>query len=225
MDGLTLVFDLDGTLVDTAPDLICATNHVLGLRNLVPVEGDEVRPYVSFGARRMIEHALSLRSHQLPPEEVDHLLGEFLDFYVDNIAVESRPFELVPELLDAFAGRGLRLAVCTNKQEEMSRRLLTELGLADRFQAICGRDTFPVCKPHPDHLTGAISRSGGSAVRAVMVGDSETDVRTARAAKIPIIGVTFGYSDVSMRDLQADAVIDHYAEFEGALAQILPRLS
>lgn len=224
MDGLTLVFDLDGTLVDTAPDLVCATNHVLGLRNLVPVDGAEVRPYVSFGARRMIEHALTLRGQLLPAEEVDHLLGQFLDFYAENIAVESRPFDLVPELLDTFAERGLRLAVCTNKREDMSRKLLTELGLADRFQAICGRDTFPVCKPHPDHLTGAILRSGGSAIRAVMIGDSDTDVQTARAAGIPIIGVTFGYSDVAMRDLQADVVIDHYAEFEDALTQALARL-
>jgi phosphoglycolate phosphatase len=223
MPPLTVVFDLDGTLVDTAPDLIRATNHVMGLIGLSPVPEHEIRPLVSFGSRRMIERGLELNAHTVAADELDRLWRTFLDFYADNIAVDSRPYPMIEATLDALEAQGARLAVCTNKIEGLSRTLLATLGLADRFDAICGRDTFPVCKPHPDHLTGAVARAGGDPVRAIMVGDSDTDVDTARAARIPIIGVTFGYSGVPMRELAPDAVIDHYAEFGAALARLQPR--
>ncbi len=221
MHGLTVVFDLDGTLIDTAPDLVHAANHVLAISALDPVEEAEIRPYVSFGGRRMIERGMELRGAQPTEAQLDHLFEQFLTHYGERIAVSSRPFPQLPETLEDLIGAGATLAVCTNKRESLSRKLLQELGLADRFRAICGRDTFAVCKPHPDHLTGTIVRAGGAPQRAVMIGDSLTDVTTARAAGIPIIGVSFGYTDVDMRSLEPDVVIDHYAEFSAALAQLL----
>ncbi len=223
MPPITVVFDLDGTLIDTAPDLIRATNHVLGRVGIAPVPAHEIRPLVSFGSRRMIERGLELHERVLPEAELDRLWREFLDYYAENIAVDSRPYPMIEATLDRLQAAGMRLAVCTNKMEGLSRTLLTSLGMADRFASICGRDTFPVYKPHPDHLTGAITRAGGDAARAIMVGDSDTDLHTARAARIPFIGVTFGYTDVPMRDLRPDALIEHYSEFSAALEQLVQR--
>lgn len=223
MPPLTVVFDLDGTLIDTAPDLIRATNHIMGICGLAPVPEHEIRPLVSFGSKRMIQRGLELHAHTVAADELDQLWHTFLDFYAENIAVDSRPYPQVEATLDALEAKGVRLAVCTNKLEGLSRTLLEALGLADRFAAICGRDTFPVCKPHPDHLMGAIAQAGGDPARAVMVGDSGTDVDTARAARIPIIGVTFGYTEKPMRELAPDALIEHYADFGAALERLVAR--
>jgi phosphoglycolate phosphatase len=223
MHGLTLVFDLDGTLIDTAPDLIRATNHALAAKGLAPVDGAEIRPHVSFGARHMIQRGLEVHRLALPAHEIDAMLERFLTYYADNIAVDSAPYPSLLTTLDRLASAGATLAVCTNKREDLARRLLASLGLTARFAAICGRDTFSVCKPDPGHLTQTISASGGNAARAVMVGDSNVDVATAKAARIPVIGVTFGYTEIPMHDLAADAVIDHYDEFEGALGRVLGR--
>ena len=223
MAGLTVAFDLDGTLVDTAPDLIGATNHTLAMIGLGPVPGEAIRAVVSYGARRMIESGLEWHGAQRPQTDVDALLEHFLTFYADNIAVDSRPYPAVTETLHALTARGARLAVCTNKREDLSRLLLHRLGLAPQFAAICGRDTFPVCKPHPDHLRRTIAEAGGVAGNAVMVGDSDTDLNTARAAGIPFIGVSFGYTAVPMRDLGPDVLIDHYDDFHAALDALMPR--
>jgi phosphoglycolate phosphatase len=223
MNGVTVVFDLDGTLVDTAPDLIHAANHVMKLAGLGQVPGDVFRPWISFGSRRMIEEGLKFHDHTLPAGEIDRLWKVFLQHYADNIAVDSSPFPGVIDVLDALARDGATLAVCTNKLEGLSRQLLGALGLADRFAAICGRDTFPVCKPHPDHLLNAITASGGHSGRALMVGDSDTDVATAKAAAIPVIGVTFGYTETPMHELRPDALIEHYGEFSVAAARLLER--
>ena len=216
-------FDLDGTLVDTAPDLHAATNHVLGQAGHAAVPGHELRPYISFGSRRMIQRGLELHGCRVVPAELDTMFQALLAFYADNIAVDSRPYPHLEVVLDVLSGRGMRLAVCTNKVEGHSRKLLAALGLDARFAAICGRDTFTVCKPDPGHLTGTIAQAGGDPRHAIMVGDSDTDVSTARAAGIPVIGVTFGYTDVPMRDLRPDALIDHYAEFGAALDDVSRR--
>ena len=222
MQDLTIVFDLDGTLVETAPDLIRATNHVLGLAGLAPVEPAAIRPSISFGGRAMISRALEIREARLATAEVDRLFELFLAYYADNIAVESHPFPGLEMSLDRLSGRGARLAVCTNKREGMSRLLLETLGLARRFKAIAGRDTFPVYKPHPDHLTGAIRLAGGDPALAVMIGDSDTDIRTARAAGIPVIGVPFGYTDTPIEQLGPDAVVSHYDDLVGVIDRIRP---
>jgi phosphoglycolate phosphatase len=220
MRALTIAFDLDGTLVETAPDLIRATNHVMGLAGLAPVEPAAIRPSISFGASAMIKRGLEIRGVSLPGKQFDRLLDAFLEHYAANIAVESRPYPGLERALDALADRGARLAVCTNKREGLSRLLLDKLGIGHRFQAVAGRDTFPVHKPHPDHLTGAIRLAGGDPAQAVMVGDSDTDIKTARAAGLPVIGVPFGYTDVPIHALGPDAVINHYDELPATIERV-----
>ena len=223
MHGVTLVFDLDGTLIDTAPDLIGAANHVLAHRGLSPVAAAKLRPQISFGARKIIMHGLAEHGQTLPDQEIDGLLATFLTFYAQNIANESRPFPGLIDTLQHHKAAGATLAVCTNKAEYLSRALLTQLGMLDLFSAVAGRDTFTVCKPHPDHLTGTIKLAGGDARRAIMVGDSDTDISTARAAGIPCIAVDFGYTDVPVRELGPTTVISHYREFPAAVTAILGR--
>lgn len=222
MHSLTVVFDLDGTLVETAPDLIRATNHALGLAGLEAVPPAAIRPSISFGGRAMIVKALEIRGARLGEPDIDRLLEAFLAHYAANIAVESHAFPGLEGALDTLAQRGARLAVCTNKREGMSRLLLDTLGLTHRFKAIAGRDTFPVWKPHPDHLTGAIRLAGGDPNQAVMIGDSDTDIKTARAAGVPVIGVPFGYTDVPIDRLGPDAVIAHYDELVATVERVRP---
>jgi phosphoglycolate phosphatase len=225
LSDTTIVFDLDGTIVDTAPDLTAATNHALSLVGLAPVTVAELHPFIGHGSKAMIDAGLRFRGMSIAADETVRLHDAFLAFYADNIAVGSTPFAGVPELLDGLAAEGARLAVCTNKYEGLSKALLAALGLASRFGAIAGRDTFAVCKPEAGHLTGAIEMAGGRAERAVMVGDSAVDFATARAANVPAIGVTFGYTPRPVRELAPEmgvaAVIDHFGEFMPALEQVL----
>lgn len=221
LSGVTVVFDLDGTLVDTAPDLAAAANHVFGLAGLAPVAPAQLHPFIGNGSRAMIEEGLRLNGVTRTREEVGRLHERFFPYYADNIAVLSRPFEGIPELLDRLLELGARLAVCTNKFEALSRSLLRQLALHERFAAIAGRDTFDVFKPAPGHLTRTIALAGGQHDRAVMVGDSEVDIATAAAAGIPSIGVSFGYTQVPVRELNPTAAIDHYREFMPALERVL----
>jgi phosphoglycolate phosphatase len=221
LSSTTIVFDLDGTLIDTAPDLAAAANYVFGLIGLAPIEPAQLRPLIGHGSRAMIEEGLRLHGVTKTPDEVSVLHDRFFPYYADNIAVLSRPFTGVVELLDVLRSAGARLAVCTNKLEYLSKSLLQQLGLDQRFAAIAGRDTFDVFKPAPGHLTGTIAMAGGRGNRAVMVGDSEIDIATAAAAGVPSIAVTFGYTRVPVRELKPTAVIDHYREFMGALHKVL----
>jgi phosphoglycolate phosphatase len=221
LSDATIVFDLDGTLVDTAPDLTAATNHALGLVGLAPITVPQLHPFIGHGSKAMIDAGLRLHNVALTGDELTRLHDRFLEFYADNVAVGSRPFEGVPELLDELLAGGARLAVCTNKVERLSKLLLRELALEEKFGAIAGRDTFAMFKPAPGHLLGTIEMAGGRADRAVMVGDSETDIATAAAANVPSIGVTFGYTPRPVRELGPDAVIDHFREFPAALQKVL----
>jgi phosphoglycolate phosphatase len=218
MQDLTLVFDLDGTLVDTAPDLVAATNHVLDHVGLPQIDAQSLRPYIGYGARVMIERATAAAN--LSEAEHEQLLERFLDYYTANIAVGSRPFEGAVEALEAFQTAGAKLAVCTNKREAMSRQLLDTLDLSRFFAAIAGRDTFPTSKPHPGHLLDTIAQAGGEAGRAVMIGDSKVDIATAKSAKVPVIAVSFGYTDEPIGTFAPDAVIDHYRELAPAIAAL-----
>ena len=218
MQNLTLVFDLDGTLVDTAPDLIAATNHVLEHVGLPRVDAQSLRPYIGHGARVMIERATAIA--KLSEAEHERLLERFLDYYGAHIAVDSRPFEGAVDALERFKAAGAKLAVCTNKREGMSRLLLDTLDLSRFFAAVAGRDTLPNSKPHPGHLLGTIALAGGDAARAIMIGDSNVDIATAKAARVPVIAVSFGYSDTPVEDFAPDAVIDHYRELAPAIAAL-----
>lgn len=221
--GTTIVFDLDGTLVDTAPDLIGATNHALARLDLPARTAAELRPWISFGARRMIVEALSLSMHTASETEIDALLEIFLVHYEDNIARESRPFPHVTEAMARLRQEGALLAVCTNKREALSLKLLDALQLTAQFAAIVGRDTLPVSKPHPGHLTGTIARAGGRTNAAFMVGDSAVDIATARAAGVPVIGVTFGYTDTPISELGPDIVLADYRELVPKIMQLATR--
>lgn len=221
MRGTTIVFDLDGTIVDTAPDLIDAANHVLAQLGLAAVAEEDLRPTISFGARAMIVKGLSISKTELGDAEVDRWLERFLDYYASNIAVRSRPYDGAVRALMTFRSAGARIGLCTNKREDLSRLLLGELGILDLFDGLAGRDTFPVYKPHPDHLRGAVRLAGGQPERALMVGDSDVDIATARAAGVPVIGVTFGYTHAPVSTFHPDAIIDHYDELEKAALALL----
>jgi phosphoglycolate phosphatase len=221
MKDWTIVFDLDGTLVDTAPDLVRSTNHAIAKVGLAPVAAEIIRPTVSHGARAMIVHALEIHGRTIENGQVDELLDVFLDFYARNIAVESRPYPDSPAVLKRLRGKGVRLAVCTNKREGLSRKLLSELGLLPLFDAVVGRDTLPVHKPDPGHLIGTVILADGDLGRAIMVGDSEVDVRTAKAAGIPVVGVSFGYTVKPVKSLEPEGVIDHYRDLESEVRRLM----
>ena len=216
----TIVFDLDGTLVDTAPDLTAALNAVLIRERLPPIPLEHVRQMVGRGARVLIEKALAL--HRIPPDptHTTELVQHFLDYYEANIAVTSRPFEGMEACVRSLAARGHRIGICTNKPEHLSRKLIGELGLSDLFPVILGADSRPWRKPDPRHLTDTIEALGGRAANAVLVGDSDTDARTARAAGIPVVLVSFGYTETPANELGADAVVDHYRDLEAALVRL-----
>ena len=180
MTGLTVVFDLDGTLVDTAPDLVDTLNVVFAREGLPPVPFDDARTMIGGGARRMIERGLAAEGRSFAPTDIDRLFGDFIDHYAAHIADRSRPFPGLEAALDTLTTGGARFAVCTNKLEWLSVKLLDALALAPRFAAICGQDTFGIQKPNPEILRRTIAAAGGSPERAVMVGDSANDIDTAR---------------------------------------------
>ncbi|NWG44998.1 MAG: phosphoglycolate phosphatase [Alphaproteobacteria bacterium] len=213
----TIVFDLDGTLVDTAPDLTEALNAVLEARGRARVTPHTVRTMVGHGAPAMIRAGFSATGEAAREAEMDELLTLFLDHYSANLSRLSRPFPGLLPLLDTLMARGVRLGVCTNKREALSIALLEALDLKRYFPVVLGADSLPVRKPHPDHLLGTIAALGGDRSDALMVGDSETDLATARAAGVPVLLVGFGYSPVPARDLGADATIDHFDAFLAAL--------
>lgn len=216
----TLVFDLDGTLVDTAADLVATLNVVLRREGLAAVPFADARAMVGHGARVLIERGLAANAAPRTPAEVDRLFADYIAHYSAHIADASRPFPGVTDALDHFAAEGWSLAVCTNKTEALSVQLLEALGLAGRFQAICGADTFAARKPDPLALIETIRRTGGTPEAAVMVGDSKTDIDTALAAAVPVVAVDFGYTPVHVRELGPDIVISHYGELAGAVEKV-----
>jgi phosphoglycolate phosphatase len=210
MAAPTIVFDLDGTLVDTAPDLIAALNTILAREGLPPVAFEAARNMVGGGARRMIERGLAAEGVTPVAAQVERLCGQFIDHYAAHIADRSRPFPGVEAALDDLARGGCRLAVCTNKLEWLSLRLLGALGLVDRFAAICGADTFGVQKPDAAILHGTVARAGGHSDVAIMVGDAITDIAVARAAGIAVIAVDFGYSETPVAELAPDRIVSSF---------------
>jgi len=220
----TIVFDLDGTLIDTAPDLISTLNLTLTREGMPAVPFEEARKMIGGGARGMIEKALIAegRAKSEPgfKAELDRMFKDFIEHYAAHIADHSRPFPQVEAALDALAAADYRLAVCTNKLEWLSVRLLETLDLKRYFAAICGQDTFGMQKPDPEVLLRTIAKAGGEPGRAIMVGDSGTDVRTARAAALPVIAVTFGYSEVPIESLGPDRLISSYADLPAAIQGI-----
>jgi phosphoglycolate phosphatase len=217
----TAVFDLDGTLVDTAPDLIGALNVALALEKLDAIPTIEVRKLVGGGVRVMLNRGLALRGHRVSSDRFEELAAAFLAHYEINIAVESTVYPGVPDILDALAEAGYRLAVCTNKPERFSLLLLDALGLRSRFAAVCGADTFSARKPDPLHLLGTIERAGGDPAHSIMIGDSDTDLNAARNSRVPCVLMDYGYTETPARELGADAVLSEFKDVPEAIARLL----
>ena len=205
-----LIFDLDGTLVDTAPDLLATLARTLTAFGFETGEAGVLTEMIGRGSRSMIEQALAAQGHSAPAEVVGDMHAALLDDYADHICDESRIFPGVEACLDRFAAAGWRFAVCTNKLEALSVSLLGELNIADRFAAICGADSVAACKPHPGHIIETVRRSGGDLEKTIMVGDSASDIGAARAAKVPVIGVTFGYTPTPIHLLEPDLLLDDF---------------
>ena len=219
--GAVIVFDLDGTLVDTAPDLIGTLNVLLAEEGVAPLALAEARPFIGRGARWMLERGFRAAEAPLAPERVEPLFERFIARYNAHIADESQPFPGVVAALETLKGRGARLAVCTNKLTALSMNLLDALDLSRLFDAVVGADTALAAKPDPRHLQAAITAAGGSKDRAIMVGDAATDVGAARAAGVPLILVSFGYTETPAREFHPDILIDHFDELPDACARLL----
>jgi|ERR1043166_1558385 phosphoglycolate phosphatase len=219
----TIVFDLDGTLIDTAPDLIDMLNVILARHDVMAVAFGEARTMIGGGVKPLLERALLTRGIALAPDALDALYVEYLQLYAAHIADRSRPFPGLEAALDTLEAQGCRFAVCTNKLEWLSVRLLDALGMSARFAAIVGQDTFGVRKPDPEILRRTITRAGGRIDRAVMVGDSMTDVATARNAGVPVIAVDFGYTEILPAEFGADRLISHFDALPATIAEFVVR--
>lgn len=217
----TLVFDLDGTLAETAGDVIRALNVVLAQEGVAAIPPTSARWLVGAGGRALIARGFASAGRPLDAPKLETLFADFLAYYNAHIADESWLFPGVEDCLSRCAEAGWRLAVCTNKLEHSSHLLLGKLGVADRFAFVCGQDTFGVAKPDPRPLLETIRKVGGDPKRAVMVGDSRTDVATARAAGTPVIAVDFGYTDVPVAELGPDRVISHFDALFAAAEELL----
>ena len=216
-----LVFDLDGTLAETAPDLVATLNMLLAREGFPPVPYETARKMVGGGARALIERGLAHAGGTLPAARVDVLFDDFLAHYDAHIADASSLFPGVGTALDRFEAAGWRFAVCTNKIEHSSVLLLEALGIASRFSAICGKNTFPVNKPDGQALLMTIDKAGGHRDRTIMVGDSKTDIETAQNAKIPVVAVDFGYTDTPIEAYEPDRVISHFDDLWEAVESLV----
>jgi phosphoglycolate phosphatase len=221
LSGATIAFDLDGTLVDTAPDLIATLNLLLAEERLAPLPLLEARPFIGRGARWLIERGFVAAGAPLPEDRVSELFDRFIARYLAHVADESRPFPGAVEALDALKAAGARLAVCTNKRTDLSLALLDALDLTWRFDAVVGPDLAPAAKPDPRHLTTTVALAGGRMDRAVMVGDAATDAGAARAAGTPLILVDFGYTEIPAAELAPDVLIRHFDELPQACQRLL----
>lgn len=217
----TVGFDLDGTLLETAPDIAAALNHALKIAGRPALSYSEVRPMIGGGAKRLLARALAgADGGRVPGDVLDPLYTELLDHYRRNIAVETRPYDGLLSALDQLADAGIAVGVATNKLESLARELLSQLGMADRFACVIGGDTLGTdrAKPEPDMLHELERRCGGGPT--AFVGDSIYDTRAAKAAGQPCVAVSFGYRNEPVEELSADRVIDHYDDLIGALATL-----
>ena len=221
----TVIFDLDGTLVDSAPDLTGALNATLATLELAPIPEDEVRHMVGQGVRKLLERGLEAHARPMNGAGLDALSAVFVDYYAAHVADHSRPFPGVVATLRWLAARGVKLGVCTNKPEALARQLIAALALDEFFPeaAILGGDSLTVKKPDGRHIIATVEVLDGDLDRTVMVGDSAADSNAARDAGIAVILVSFGYTPIPARELGPDGVIDHFNELPAALSRVLDR--
>lgn len=213
----TILFDLDGTLVDTAGDLTASLNHALTTLGRPAMDAPTVRNLVGHGARKLLERGLAATG-EMTPELVEAGVQPFLEYYGRNIAAHSRPFDGVEAALTRLEAQGYTLGICTNKPASLAEALVDELGWSSRFRAVLGADSRPWRKPDPRHLEATLAESGGR--RPIFIGDSRTDADTAIAARVPLILVSFGYSTEPVETLGADRLINHFDELIPAIDSI-----
>lgn len=219
--GWTVAFDLDGTLVETAHDLVGALNVILVEQGMAPAPMTAVRQLVGHGLRGMLIRAFAMADLTITEEKIAELRPRIVEIYKGRIAQESRPFPGCLEALAALRARGAALAVCTNKPEGLARLLLDQLDMTASFDALVGGDTLPVQKPDPAPLLEAISQAGGDPARAILVGDASPDIGAAKAAGVPCVVCAFGYNDLPPAELGGDVTIDHFDELAGAVAGLV----
>ena len=222
LDGATIAFDLDGTLVDSAPDLIGTLNVLLAQEGLTPFSLADARPFIGRGARWLLERGFSEAGATIPPERGTELFDRFIAHYNAHIADESRPFPGAVAALEALKAAGAKLVVCTNKRTDLSVNLLAALDLARLFDAVAGADAVSAIKPDKAHLIESVMAVGGDIGRTIMVGDAATDAGAARGAGTPLILVTFGYTEIPAAELAPDILISHYDELVESCLRLLP---
>ena len=216
-----ILFDLDGTLVDTAPDLAAATDYALQQVGRPAVGLATVRQLVGDGARALIEKGMTVTGGIPSPDILETAFAAFLTYYAAHLADTSRPFPGTVSCLARLAEQGYAMAVCTNKPEALSHSLLDQLGLSGFFGAVVGGDTLPVRKPDPAHIHGTLERLGGGPFGwAAMVGDSANDIDAAKAAGLPSVAVSFGYTRIPAAELGANRLVDHYDDLPAALSAL-----
>lgn len=220
MPRKAILFDLDGTLVDTAPDLAAATDYALDRAGRPMIGLEAVRSLVGDGARALLEKGFRASGGMPAPDRFETAFKDFMIYYGRHLADTSRPFAGVTTSLAQLAEQDYALAVCTNKPEAFSRSLLDQLGLTSFFGAIVGGDSLLVRKPDPGHIRGTLDKLGSSFDWAAMVGDSANDVNAAKAAGLPCVVVSFGYTSIPPAELGGDRLIDHFSELAGAIAAL-----
>lgn len=208
----TIVFDLDGTLVNTAPDLLDSLNHCLALCGVAPADPADLGRYVGMGGRVMLQRAFEAARRDIDEDRLSELLAAFIEHYASNMPGRSLPYPGATDAIARFEAAGYLLAICTNKMDSLSGRLIGALGLAERFQANCGADRFAFRKPDPRHFTETVLLAGGDPARAIMVGDSRTDIDTAKAAGVPVVAVDYGYTDRHVSAFEPSRIISHFDE-------------
>jgi phosphoglycolate phosphatase len=213
-----VIFDLDGTLVDSAPDILVAINKLLAEEGRRPLALEEVAAMIGDGAPKLVERAMNATGEEDAAEDLPTLTRRFLGFYEGHTTDLTRPYPGVPEALERLRSAGVRMGICTNKPERPTRELLSDLGLAPYFQVVFGGDTVQgVKKPDPQLIHAVFNALGARAGETVMVGDAVNDVAAARAAGIPVILRAGGYTRVPAKDLDADRVITDFHELPEAI--------
>ncbi|WP_395666396.1 HAD-IA family hydrolase [Methylocella sp.] len=215
-----LVFDLDGTVADTAVDLVATLNAILTREGLAAIPFKDAVGMVGSGAKALLQRGLKANDVTVDEKRLDELFTDYLAHYEAHIADDSTLYPGVTKALDRFEAAGWTFAICTNKVESSARLLLTALGVAQRFKAICGKDTFDVSKPDGDALLQTIAKAGGDPRRAIMVGDSRTDIDTAKNAKVPVVAVTFGYTDLPVETFEPDRIVKSFDELFDAVEEL-----
>ena len=214
-----VVFDLDGTLIDTAPDLHAHLNAMLVELGRPGLELEKVRPMIGDGARMLLKRGLDASGGLPDGQDLEMLFAEFLERYTAEPARLGSVYEGVVEILEELAAAGVRLGMCTNKPQAPTERLLDAMGLRRFFPVALGGDSLPVKKPDAGHIRAVLDGLGADG-HAVMVGDSQNDLLAARATGIPCILVSFGYTQIPVRELGADVVIDRMSELSAALTRL-----